>query len=52
MLVYACFGARYLAADLVELLGGIRESSDLGRAHEGEVKRVEEEDKVLSLGAD
>lgn len=36
-------------ADLAELAGAVTEGDDLGRAHEREVGRVEEEDEVLAL---
>lgn len=35
--------------ELLELLESLREGDDLSGAHEGEVKRIEEEDHVLAL---
>jgi hypothetical protein len=47
--VRVCGACEYLASNLLELLCPVAEGDDLGRADEGEVERVEEEDDVLAL---
>jgi hypothetical protein len=41
--------AEQLAAGFLELVGRVRERHELGRAHEGEVERVEHQHEPLAL---
>lgn len=45
----ACKATTHLAVDIPEPLGRLAEGDDLGRTHEREVQRVEEQHHVLAL---